>query len=252
MYERNRKILINPDYQYLTDYIYNLPYYFENNGEIIQNGRNLVKYLEVNGLMINVKRFCVPPLVINRIIYRFFRSPKAVRAYTNALKLLSLGVNTPTPIGYIIHNKMTSISRCFFISLQCKFAQNIHYFERCELNDLTVKVLTELGHFIGRLHELGIYHKDFGGGNIMVNFNERTHEPEFSLIDINRMSFEKIDLERGCENFDRLSLSKPKIEIIARAYAQTRRYYVNEVIYNIIKYRKKHLEKRRLKKKLLN
>ena len=53
---------------------------------------------------LNVKRYRVPHL-INRVIYRFFRQPKAVRAYEYALRLVAKGFETPAPIAYILFRK---------------------------------------------------------------------------------------------------------------------------------------------------
>lgn len=240
------KILINSNYNYLNNFITQMPSHFDLDGEVIKDSRNKIKVFSADGLAVNVKRFCVPPLIFNRVIYRFFRSPKAVRAYKNALKITNLGIDTPTPIAYLIFGNGIFISRCYFISIQCNYSLDIHYFEKHTLDNLTRKVFTELGYFIARLHELGIYHRDFGGGNIMVNIKDG--EPRFSLIDINRMSFERIDIERGCENFNRLALSQPKIEIIASSYADARCFDTQEVIEKIIKYRTRHIYRRKIKK----
>ena len=63
-------------------------------GKTIYKARNEIKVFEVDGVELNVKRYRVP-LLINRVIYRFFRQPKAVRAYEYALRLVAKGFETP-------------------------------------------------------------------------------------------------------------------------------------------------------------
>ena len=64
------KIMINPKYEYLREYVERIPEDFETLGTVIHSGRNLIKMITVDGLDINVKRYAIPPL-INRIAYAF-------------------------------------------------------------------------------------------------------------------------------------------------------------------------------------
>ena len=64
------KIMINPKYEYLREYVERIPKDFETIGTVIHSGRNLIKMITVDGLDINVKRYTIPPL-INRLFFRF-------------------------------------------------------------------------------------------------------------------------------------------------------------------------------------
>ena len=112
----NRKIVIHPKYQSLTHFIEQLPDIFLSEGEYIHDGRNKIKLFEVDGLRINVKRYRIP-LFINRFIYLYCRKTKAERAYEYAIKLQEKGINTPSPIAYILEKKSGLLGFSYFISL---------------------------------------------------------------------------------------------------------------------------------------
>ena len=68
------KIVIHPQYEYLTDFIHRLPTFFEKEGTTIYDGRNRIKVFQVDGLLLNVKRFR-KPILINSLIFSFLRAP---------------------------------------------------------------------------------------------------------------------------------------------------------------------------------
>ena len=70
------------------DFTAKLPDFFPNNGTVIHNARNQIRVFDVNGHKINVKKFCIPPIV-NRILYSLgWRTPKALTTYRNAQEIL--------------------------------------------------------------------------------------------------------------------------------------------------------------------
>ena len=87
------KEVINPAYGRFEDFVRRVPRIFSEEGKTIYKARNEIKVFEVDGVELNVKRYRVP-LLINRVIYRFFRQPKAVRAYEYALRLVAKGFET--------------------------------------------------------------------------------------------------------------------------------------------------------------
>lgn len=91
------KEIINPAYGRFEDFVRRVPRIFSEEGKTIYKARNEIKVFEVDGVELNVKRYRIP-LLINRVIYRFFRQPKAVRAYEYALRLVAKGFETPAPI----------------------------------------------------------------------------------------------------------------------------------------------------------
>lgn len=123
---KNRVVFINRHYSWLSDFIVGIPSIFEGEGELIRDKRNVIKRFHLDGKCINVKQFCIPPYFWNRIVYCYFREPKALRAYTNAVKLQELGVGTPTPIAYMLFKKRGILSKCYFVSEQLCYDNNIH------------------------------------------------------------------------------------------------------------------------------
>ena len=66
------KVVINPKYNFLTDFIYHLPGCFFKDGETIYQGRNILKKYDIQGYRLIVKRF-KRPNIINQIVYSFIR-----------------------------------------------------------------------------------------------------------------------------------------------------------------------------------
>jgi len=212
------KVLVSPKFEYLREYIETIPDRFENEGEKIYVGRNLIKMLVVDGFQINVKSYGIPR-IFNRIIYSFFRSPKGERAFIYPTILLQKGFQTPEPIAYIEKRQYGLISQSYFISLQCPYKRNFYEFGDADIEDCS-DVVKAFARYSARLHEAGILHRDYSPGNIL--FDKINGKYQFSLVDINRMSFGKISVKDGCANFARLWGQIPFFELLAKEYASAR------------------------------
>lgn len=114
------KIVLNPEYKFLQQFVQDLPTRFASEGKVIQDKRNTIKVFEYKELEINVKRYRVP-IFINRIAYRFFRKSKAVKAYFNSLEVRKRGFNTPESIACIETFRGGLLHYSYYISLQCPF-----------------------------------------------------------------------------------------------------------------------------------
>ena len=111
-------------------FIAQVPALFDNGGTLIHNARNQIRVFDVNGLPVNIKKYCIPPIV-NRLLYSVgWRTPKAVSTYRNALKILENGFLTPRPYGYILERKRGVLGFSYFISEHvvlvtcCQFADS--------------------------------------------------------------------------------------------------------------------------------
>ena len=94
------KKLVNPQYEYLSPLLDSLiqPDYFGTHGEVLYDvGRNLVKRFRLAETDVVVKRFG-RITSFNRLMYATVRESKAMRAYTYASKLRSMGISTPDEI----------------------------------------------------------------------------------------------------------------------------------------------------------
>jgi serine/threonine protein kinase len=242
------KIVINPKYKELEEFIKELPSIFMDRGETIQARRNIIKTIIYKRAKLNIKRYRVP-IFINRIIYTFFRKSKAYKAYYNAIKVVEKGFNTPYPISYIEEREGGLLSLSYFISTQLENVKEIREYYFTQAIDIEdKKFLTAFAQYTAKLHEAGILHLDYSPGNILIT--EIDNEYHFSLVDINRMKFGKIDLDMGCQNFCRLfEYDEPSI-LIAEEYAKARKFDSNECIRTTLLYKHQFEKKKERKKRL--
>ena len=73
------------------------------------------------------------------------------------------------------------------------------------------------------MHDQGVLHLDFSPGNILW---EQTPDGQyhFSVVDINRMHFGAVDMNRGCKSFSRLWGPKRFIRLLVEEYARQRHF----------------------------
>ena len=160
------KEVINPAYGRFEDFVRRVPRIFSEEGKTIYKARNEIKVFEVDGVELNVKRYRVP-LLINRVIYRFFRQPKAVRAYEYALRLVAKGFETPAPIAYVLFREKGLLGYSYFISLQSSYKTLYKVGQRpVEENE---DIFRALGTYMAKLHEAEVYHADFSPGNVFLD-----------------------------------------------------------------------------------
>lgn len=223
------EMVINPAYEALADFVRALPRRFEREGRILYQGRNQIKLFEVDGKELNVKRYHIPSGP-NRIIYSYWRRPKAVRAYRHALQLEAKGFDTPSPIAYILCTRGSLLSESYFICPQ--YDGNTLYEIGKHPAEENADIFRALGAYTARLHEAGIYHTDFSPGNIL--FRRTSEGIHFALIDINRMRFGKVSVRKGCANFARLWGREAAFRLMADTYAQARQTDAKECLQDIL------------------
>ena len=242
------KIVLNPKYQELEAFVEQLPSKFTNQGETIQDRRNIIKVVNYEGLNLNIKRYRVP-IFINRIIYTFFRKTKAYRAYNNALIVIDKGFETPTPIAYIEDYKNGLLSLSYFVSTQLTNVKEIreYYFSKVIGSEIFLKSFAQ---YTARLHNNGILHLDYSPGNVLISESDGNYN--FSLVDINRMKFCDIDIEIGCENFCRLFEYDEVFTYIAKTYAKERGFDSQECSELMLHYKHQFERKKERKEKIKN
>lgn len=164
-----------------ANFIAKLPEFFSTSGTIIHNARNQIRVFDVNGKLINVKKFCIPPIV-NRILYSLgWRTPKALTTYRNAQEILKRGFHTPAPYGYRIERKGGLINFSYFVSEQ---VQNMHQIRDGGNNPALIKAVAK---YTADMHAKGLFHRDFTPGNILYRVDNGMYH--FMLVDINRFRF---------------------------------------------------------------
>ena len=191
---------------------------FENKGEVVHDGRNCIKSFQTGSGIWNVKRYHCPSL-FNRIVYTFLRKPKGRRAFEYPIRVLAAGFETPFPVAYVEERSWGLISYSYLVSEQCTYSRRFYEFGNARVSDIQ-DILIAFVHFTAGLHEAGIYHRDYSPGNIL--FDEVDGKWKFSIVDINRMEFGTVSIEKGCRNFARLWGQPDFFRFIAGEYARAR------------------------------
>ncbi len=177
-------------------------------GEVIFERRNTLRLTE--GAV--VKQFAVPRFW-KGLWYGLFGKSKARRSYEYALRMEGL---TPKPIAYR-EVRICGVLRESWYA--CAASECQHTFnELIGAPDYTNRkeILEAIGRFTAMLHQRGILHQDYSGGNIL--FNEDGSKVE--VIDLNRIRFRKhLSREERLRNFERLNIDREALRTMAKAYA---------------------------------
>lgn len=210
--------IIASDFQFLADFVGNLPRDFQSQGEVLYKVRNEVRKIEIEGVTVVVKKFKVPHF-INRIAYTYFRKSKARRSYEYSETLLNNGFGAAQPIAYTEYFRNGLLTDSYYVSLFCDYGRDFNEFRWSE-TDGREAVLRSFAQFTARMHDAGIRHLDYGGGNIL--FRETAIGAEFCLIDVNRLEKGKVDIRKGCENFKLLYMKEGAFRFLMSEYALAR------------------------------
>ena len=212
------KVFVSEEFKSLSPWIYNLPQSFDNDGISIYKGRNELREKETpQGTMI-VKSYKRPHF-INRIVYEYFRSSKAERAYQYAELFRSNGIGSPQPVGFITKGNYCLFDKSYFVCLKSECPYTFRDFAKKSFERKN-EILQEIGKVTARMHEAGLYHEDYSAGNIL--FRDDLPEIKIEIIDLNRLTFGKVNLEKGCKNFERLPMDEETIRVMIGAYAEAR------------------------------
>ncbi len=189
-------------------------------GDVIYKVRNEIRRVNIDDRQFVVKQYTTPNL-INRIAYGLFRSSKAERAYRNAQRFIAAGIPTPAPVAYITRQVLGLFLReSYFISEYCAYPYTFNDL----INNTTFphrdQYLAYVGQQTARMHQQGLYPLDYSGGNILLDMRDGL--VFWQVVDINRMYFGNIDIDKGCRGFSRLNVEPAALAVMARAYATER------------------------------
>lgn len=224
----NIKYELNNKFKNFENFLFNIKRYFSKNKNTIHKARNELKIIKCEDIDTVVKAFKVPN-IINQFAYAYFRDSKAKKSYKNAIRLKELNIETPEAIAYIEFYKNFLFKESFFVAK--KFSYNFTIREALENKKLENRefIIKEFVKFTFNLHKNGVYHKDFSGGNTLVVLKD-DGSCEFSIVDINRMEFKSIDLQKGLDNFAKLWLDEDNIKLISSTYAKLSNSDENEAL----------------------
>lgn len=214
------KIILNPKYEALRDYLMHLEEHFEREGHDIHADRNTIKALQVNGLTICVKRFA-PPSLRRRIQQMVYKKSKGKQAYLSPLLLRERGFESPESIAFVRFRHGWVHTTTYFVSLLSDY----RYSMESLLNEpahVQQEVIKHFARYAAHLHEDGFLHRDFSSSNILYDvIDDRYH---FSLVDTNSMKCgSAVSIEAGCRNLGKLSGDEAFFALLAQCYAAERK-----------------------------
>lgn len=243
----NYKYTLNENFEDFKDFLLDIKSHFQKVDTTIHKARNELKTLHYKSLDVVVKSFKTPHL-LNRVVYTFFKNTKAQKSYDNAIKLLSLDINTPQPLGYIEFFKNNLLDESYFIAQQFEYDFTIREpLINKEFNDKQ-EILKAFGIFTCELHDKGVDHKDYSPGNILIK--KKNERYIFSIVDINRMEFKELSINERLKNFAKLWASNEDLSIIIRSYAKVASIEETMALDIALSYSKAHKAKINLKKRL--
>lgn len=213
------KIVLNPKYEALRDYIAHLEEHFEREGKEIHSGRNTIRTLTVGGVTLCVKRYAAPSLR-RRVQQLLYKSSKAKQAYLRPFMLRERGFESPAPVAFVRFRHGLLHARSYFVCLHSDYRysmEGIGSLPDTEQQEVTAS----FARFAAHLHEDGFLHRDFSSSNILYDrVDGRYH---FSLIDTNSMRCgSPVSLEAGCRNLAQLSGDEAFFSRLAENYARER------------------------------
>ena len=240
----NYKFILNEEFKKFEYFLCNIKQLFKENSNTIHKARNELKVIEHENQKLVVKYFKIPHF-INKIVYTFFKKSKAQKSYEYALKIKEF---TPRPIGYIEFYKFGLLDESYFVSEKFDYDFTI----REPLLDINFpnknEIFKAFAQFTFDLHENGIYHLDYSPGNILIK--KENDNFIFKIVDINRMKFLNMDLEKRAKNFSKLWAKDEDLEFIAKEYAKIYEKNNEEFISKTISFSKKHKAVKNFKKRL--
>ena len=200
------KIVVDPSFCQLTDYISRIPTMFQRGeGELVYDKRNSVARFNHAGLTLIVKRFKRVNF-IQQIVYSFFRQSKAERAFQFAEIFRERGIDTPQRVAYMEQRRGGLFSVGYFVSLE-------------SVGTETHLLLREVQNFSPEL-------ADAVANQVVLNFlcQETGGGYHFTMIDINRSHFtDGWPTEKQCmENLVRLTHRRDLYDYLVRSYARQR------------------------------
>lgn len=213
-------------------------------GEAIYTGRNTIWALDWRGESLAVKAFGIP-WGIRQWIYGGFRASKAKRSFENASMLITLGLYTPRPLGYLEYGSRARLQKSFYVSEFLPSSSGVF-----PLRDVLLDanrsdregILVAFGRYTCKLHNLGILHRDYSPGNILVmplGRQERTARDNqsltlqaletralssaayrFELVDLNRISFGNLSPQQRMHNLRLLWADDDDLRTVVSGYAE--------------------------------
>ena len=227
------RVIVNPKYAHLQKEIEEIPRSFQEKGDVVYDGRNVLKRIGLGSIDVVVKSF-KKPHIINRVVYSFFRQSKAERSYIYSMEIQQHGFDTPEPVAMIEQFQSGLFSHSYYI---CCYdgGETVRSLMDGKVEGNEDK-LSAFARYTAALHQAGILHLDYSPGNILIHQND-ANEYSFSLVDVNRMQLlSDIDCDTVCRNMCRLCISREVLTYIMTEYASLRGWDVESTVSLALRY----------------
>ena len=219
------KIIVAPDYVEFSGWFHDIiQNFYEKEGEVLWNGRNVIKRFEIDGKSFVVKKYKRANLV-QRVVYTLFKKSKARRAFEFAEEYRRLGIDTPRQVAYVEQKEAGFFTIGYFIAENCAKPGLLELLPRDSDgedefdNDAARAIAAE----ICKLHRMGVVHGDLNLSNFLYERDEKG-EFHFTLIDINRTKFYTPNRKQCAVNLARVTHNREQLEFIVREYCAIRKW----------------------------
>lgn len=206
------KLLLNPKYAFLRSYLERISELLEQ-GTMIHAGRNRLFVIEIEKVKICIKEYR-KPMFFNRMVYRFFRPSKGLRAWQHSEILRQAGFDSPENVAYIQNNTFLGIGVCYYVSLYQE-GKTLYHWGNKSLEEIYVQVRS-LALLTARLHDCRLLLRDYTPGNILQT------EHGFSYVDTNRMKQGVISVEEGLRKMAGLWMQPEVADYLTEQYVEER------------------------------
>lgn len=218
------KIVVSPDYVEFSGWFHDIvENFYEAEGEILWNGRNVIKRFEIDGHSFVFKKYQRVGF-IKGVFYTLFKKTKARRAFEYASEYRRRGINTLREVAYIELKERGIFSVGYFISKNCDKPGILELLPRdSDENEFDYEAAKAVARYVYMLHRKGVMHEDLNLSDILYEKNS-DGEFEFTLIDINKTKFYNPNRRECAENISKLTHNREHLEEIVREYCLLRKW----------------------------
>lgn len=219
---------------------------FAQASNILQQGRNTIKRIDIDGMPIVVKAFRKPDK-IRGWLYANKLSSKAKKSFLHAKRLLEMGIDTPEPVAWIEQIERSRLTQSYYLTRykEHDLTMKAVFAENSKQNIATIQQFTR---FTYAMHRAGVLHLDHSANNTLLSKTGDGYQ--FCIIDINRMQFGSVSLEQGLNNFVRLTDNIVAMEVIASTYAKCTGADPEQCRSILFALKQKHVKRLSLKRRL--